>query len=441
MPMILPELKWMLIGEKLSESGMVMYRDVWDYTPPLAVWAYKWLHVIFGRSVIPFQIFSILLVIYQAGVFNNIMLNNKAYNQNTYVPAFIYIIVMNSFFDFMTLSPVLMSMTFNLLAMNHLFKRMDNTTRDELFTVIGIYFGLATLFFLPSILFFLVTIFSLIIYTGSIVRRMLLMIYGFGMVLVLCSLYFYWYDGALFYHQFFYASLFSVSATDYLSFGALMVALIIPIAVFLFSMVKMVQDGRYINYQVKIQYVMFFFILAGVISLFMVKEFSTFQLIIFMPSLAFFITHYILTIRHWIIAEGSAGLIVMAMIMNLLMTYNGWLIYEKYMSYEGLYVKESASNKLLEGKKVLIIGEELSPYQNSSLATPFLNWQLSAQWLENPNYYDNITLIYQKMTNDLPEVIVDKKQVMSDVLDAMPTISAHYQIHNSSDDLNYVKSD
>ena len=70
----------------------------------------------------------------------------------------VYMLFMNLYFDFLTLTPALMSMTFVLLAINNLIKRMDNKTRDELFLLTGIYLGVATLFYLPSFLFFLLKV-------------------------------------------------------------------------------------------------------------------------------------------------------------------------------------------------------------------------------------------------------------------------------------------
>lgn len=435
--MIMPELKWLVIGEKLAD-GAVMYRDVWDHTPPLAAFVYKWMNIVFGKSTLSLQIISILLVIIQAGILNTTMLNNKAYNQNTYVPAFIYMVLMNSYFDFMTLSPVLMSMTFSLLAMNNLFKRMDNTTRDVLFVLTGVYLGLATLFYLPSILFLLVTILALFLYTGSIIRRILLLIYGFSIVLVLCSVHYFWHDGTLWFHEYFYWSVVSLPTNYWMSPTGLFLSILVPFILLVLSIVKILQDGRYINFQVKIQYVMFYFLLAGVLGLFISKDFSTYQLIVLIPSLAFFVAHYLLTIKNWIVAEGTALLVVLAIIFNFLMTYNGWIFFGEYASYQGLKVPPSNYSQLTEDRNIWVVGDGLQHYQNSTLATPFLNWHFASDRLKEPAYYDNITLIYDRMLQDLPEVIIDEKNVMQDVFDKMPTVGSQYQLTSGTDDL-YIK--
>ena len=165
----------MLIGEALA-GGKDMYKDIWDFTGPLAAGTYSIIHLLFGKSVLAYRTVSIILVVIQCGIFNNLLLKNKAYNQNTYIPALLYMLFMHLSFDFITLSPILMGMTFTLLGINNLFQRMDNTTRDDLFVRIGLYLGIATLFYLPFFFYFVVIIISLLIYTGSILRRIFLMI-------------------------------------------------------------------------------------------------------------------------------------------------------------------------------------------------------------------------------------------------------------------------
>ena len=126
-PLILPELQWMLIGEKMS-AGSQLYTELWDDVAPLSATVYWLLDELFGRSPWAFHILGIFLVIFQGYLFNDLLLRNRAFNQNTYVPAFIYMILMNCFFDFSSLPPVLMSLTFILLAITRRPRRGQRRT-------------------------------------------------------------------------------------------------------------------------------------------------------------------------------------------------------------------------------------------------------------------------------------------------------------------------
>jgi len=426
MPLMIPELKWLLIGEKLESQSSTMYHDLWHYTAPLSVFVYKWLYIIFGKSAWPFYFFSICLVMLQAAIFNNMMLKNKAYNQNTYVPALMYMLCMNLFVDMITLPPVLLSMTFILLAINNLFKRMDNKTKDELFINTGVFLGIATMFFLPAFFYFLVTILSLLVYTGSVLRRMILLMYGYCLILAAACLYFYWHDAFLIFSYEVLESVWDMEPYHYLTQMNWIVLCAVPILIFIFAYFKMKFNGRYINFQVKIQRVMLFFMLSGVGMFVTITDISTFQLIYFVPGAAFFLAHYLLTIRNWLVAEGTFLLIGAAIIFNNLLFYNGWFFVDRFANYDKLFVTESKYEAIAKGKRVLLLGEGISVYQNARLATPYFDWQLSSVHFDQPMYYDHITEMYDHFQSDMPDVIVDEELVMEAVFELLPTVASKY---------------
>ncbi len=431
LPTIILEIKWLTLGEKLAEGG-VMYRDVWDNTPPLAAFVYKWLFIFFGKTTVPYKVISIILVFLQAAIFNNMMLKNKAYNQNTYVPALMYMLFMNISFDFFTLSPILMAMTFILLAINNLFKRMDNKSKDEMFVLMGVYFGIATLFSLPSTLYLIVTILSLLIFTGSIFRRMLLMVYGVTIIILLAAAHYYSHGALGAFSLQFLQSTFRISVIDFLSLTNLSLLMIVPFIVFLVSIIRINKVGRFINYQVKIQRVMLFFFLSGIIAIMMVREVLPFQVIYFIPAMAFFVTHYLLSIKKWLVAESTFMLIFILLIANNLFPLKNYLHIDKIVSYNKLINIESQVNDITKGKKVLVLGEGLNEYSGAKLATPYLNWQYAKNHFTNLNYYDNLSAIYTNFTEDMPEVIIDKEDIVPALFEKLPTIKSRYKLEQDA---------
>lgn len=438
-PMILPELKWLLVGERLGSNDFLMYQDVWDSTAPLAVWVYEGLFILFGKTRMPYFILSLLLVVVQAGIFNHVMLNNKAYNTSTYVPALVYMVFMNAYFDFLTLSPIVLSMTFVLLAMNNLFKRMDNHTKDELFILTGVYLGLAMLFYLPSVCYFIGTVIALLLYTGSIARRMMLLFYGFGLVLGLVSLYFYWQENYLIFQHHFFQSLWDTGRVQYLNWTELFVMSIVLVAIFILSFYKVRKLGKYINFQQKIQQVMLIFFFSGFLSLILSHEVSTYQLVCFVPSVAFFTAHYILLIRHWLVAEASVALIIIAILCNHLTFSSSWFHVDEFVSYESALVPPSKYARLTTGKKILVIGDGMHHYDHASLATPYLNWSLSKIQLKQLGYYDNSAEVFVNFKRDFPEVIIDQEDVMPRLFATMPTIASRYMHHENYPEVYLLK--
>ncbi|MFT6783978.1 MAG: hypothetical protein ACJA1A_003920 [Saprospiraceae bacterium] len=438
-PVIIPELKWLLIGEALA-NGKGMYKDIWDFTGPLSAGFYSVLHMVFGKSIGAYRAISMLLVLIQCGIFNNLLLNNKAYNQNTYVPALMYMIFMHMSFDFLTLSPVLMGMTFALLAVNNLFQRMDNTTRDELFVQMGFYIGIATLFHLPFFLYFIVIILSLLIYTGSIFRRMLLMVYGYLIVLTLAALYYFWFDSLSIFRIFYAESAFVLNSFDYFSWKEYLGLSAIPLAIFIVAYFKTKAVGRYINAQIKIQNVMLLFMGMGIFSVILSKEFSIYQLIFIVPGLAFFTTHYLLLLKRWVVTESITLIICSLLILNMLFPLKEWVFVDELASYDNLIAQESPYKEITSGKEILVIGDHIELYRDASLATPYLNWQFSQKHLENLEYYDNLTETFINFSENLPEVIIDEKGVVEKLFDKMPTIALKYSQHDSFDHVFVLKA-
>lgn len=434
LPTIIPEIKWLTLGEKLAEGG-IMYRDVWDNTAPFAAFIYKWLFILFGNSTTPYQIISIILVLFQAVIFNNMFLKNKAFNKNTYVPALMYVLFMNLSFDFFTLPPILMAMTFILLAINNLFKNIKNQSKDEIFVEIGLYLGIATLFFLPSVCYFLVTVFSLLIYTNFIFRKMILLVYGYSIIILLACAYYYWHDALGVFNFQFIGSISKLKTIDYMTFSQLLIFAAIPIFIFVVSFFTINQNGRFINFQVKIQYIMLFFFLSGFLAMTMVKDFTTYQLMYFIPTVAFFVAHHVLIIRNWFVSEVTFLFFFISILANNFFFIKDYFHINKFANYDKLIVQKSANEEIIENKKILVIGEDIFEYFNAKLATPYLNWQYAKYHLANPNYYDNITAVYRNFMKDMPEVIIDKKGVIPDLFEKMPTIQSKYI---SKDEMIYI---
>lgn len=439
-PLIAPELKWMIIGEALA-NGKDMYKDIWDFTGPLSAGIYGLVHLLFGKSVMAYRALSMVLVLIQCGVFNNLLLKNKAYNQNTYIPALMYMLFMHVSFDFLTLSPVLMGMTLVLLAVNNLFQRMDNLTRDDLFVQMGLYLGLATLFYLPFLLYFVVIIASLLIYTGSVIRRMSLMVYGFFLVLVIASFYYFWFDSFAMFRVAYFESIFSIKPQLYITRIEFLGLVFIPLSIFVVSFVKSRSIGRYINFQIKIQNVMLMFMFAGIFSVLLSREFSVYQLIFVVPGLAFFTSHYLIALKNWIMAEAVFVIIALLLLLNMLFPLKRWLFVDEFISFDQLMVQETPYDTLTEGKKLLVIGESIDAYSNSSLATPYLNWQLTRNHFQNLGYYDNLSETYLHFTDNPPDVIIDEKKVVPELFKKVPTVGLKYTPHYSIENVYLRKGD
>lgn len=415
--MSIPELKWLLIGQRLGD-GFTMYRDLYDYTGPVAVFFYKWLDMIFGRSRWVHVVFSTLLITVQAGMLNGLLIRNKAYAENSYLPAFIYVVCMSATMDFFALSPQLISVTFIIMALNHVFRRIDNVITDELFLYSGFYLGLALMCYLPAGVFFLIFLLSLILFSSAVVRRILLFIYGASVVVLVIWGYYFWFDaGSDFFYDYFVTpflreKMWYVNFLDLTRISAvLIVAMVLGLSV--------IFTQRVTNFQQKMQQVMLLFIVAGIGVLFLNSDLMTADLVFFVPSITFFLVYYFLGLRKkiWKVLL-PYGLII------------GLLVYPYFWIQTGVVenlVAKSGGPKPVAKESLMGIGIDISSYQNYEIGGPFLDPFVSKRKIEQLDYFDGVSGLYYGITNSEPDLIYDEEGIAPILFQRFPEFAKSYE--------------
>jgi hypothetical protein len=208
-PLLIPELNWMLVGEQIHR-GHLLYRDIWDSISPLSALTYWLMDVAFGRSLMAYHVAGTLVAAFQVFYFNWVMNVRDVYPERNFIPGLLYALFLNMSFDCSTLSPVLLSTTFLLLAFGTLIKQMERKgATDEVFEI-GFYISIAALFYLPSALFIVWAILSLLLYTGASFRQHSLSVFGFAFPILLTLLYYYLADSLTDFNRNLLASVFRV---------------------------------------------------------------------------------------------------------------------------------------------------------------------------------------------------------------------------------------
>lgn len=414
----------MLIGEKLAQ-GSKLYTDVWVNIAPLSSWAYGLVGYIFGRSQLTYEIIALLFAFFQCFLFNRLLLRNKAYNENTYIPGLIYAVLISYFFDFYTLNPVLMGLTFVLLALDHIFSHVEvRAKRDEKILNIGVYLGIASLFYMPFAAFLLATLLIFLFFTGTILRRYVLVLFGFSLPFLLIGCYFLIvgrFNDLL--YNFLFSALFDKAW--YFSLMSALVLFAIPLLFLIIAWVSLGQKGRMTNYQSRLSQSMFIWFLFSVLFVIISDVHSPYLYQIFVPVAAYYLGHYFLLFRRRFLAEITFSLLFLSMILLNYGTYFHFFFAEKYIdTSEYLIVQKEPTE--LEGKNVLVLGENLEPYHKNTMATPFLSWKLSKRVFSNMEYYDNLTIILAGFKKDMPDIVIDEYDIMPDVVNNIPYLKDRY---------------
>jgi len=426
-PFTVAELDWLLLGEAM-DNDKPLYSAFWDTTGPLSAGVYWLLHELFGRSRVPFFALSILLVTVQAFFFNLYLIRANVYNEKTYLPALLYALFMSFSFDFFTLSPVLMALTFLVFMLPNLFKLDEGAADREVFRV-GLFLGIAVLFYLPSVFFLLMALMSFALFRTSSGRYLLLVLYGFFFVVGLAFIYFFLLDrmGA-FYRQYF-LSFFGGGMNFYVSRIDLLKCSTLPLIALFYSAFKTFSERGFINYQVNCQQIMLIWLLSALLTLLLNHSIATFQLGIAVPVLSFFGTHLLLLMRKRWLAEAYFWVFFGLMISFMALQAYRTIPKISIVDYSKLVLPPPDKASDAPPQKILVLGNDHTPYQGNTTATPYFNWELAQRHFNQMEDYQVLTEIFQNFQQDPPELVIDRTpdNKMRALLDRLPLLGERYR--------------
>ncbi|MFD2573151.1 hypothetical protein ACFSUS_21090 [Spirosoma soli] len=426
-PLLIPELNWMLVGEQMSQ-GHLLYRDIWDSISPLSALAYWGLDTVFGRSPLALHGAATAVSVFQIVYFNYVTNNRDVYPDRSFWPGLIYMLFLHLSFDCLTLSPVLMSTSFLLLAFGTLIKQMDRRgATDEVFEV-GFYIGIAALFYLPSALFILWASLSLLFFTGTTFRQHSLTLFGFIFPIAATLLLYYLWDGLDDFNRNLLASVFRVRQYSLSDFQSLFASLLIPLGLGVLGFLSLFNTtSRYVNFQQRVQQIMMIWFVTAFITIALMPFLAPMLFLSFVPPMAYFAFYYFENVRKpWMAELGFS----VAFGLMLLLFYQGALGLipgAELGRLSSLQVKDSPLPADIRDQHVLIIGEDLSAYRQNRPATPYLNWDLAKYDLKNLDNYEAVINVFDHFRQDPPDYIVDRENVVEKLFQRAPALASQYE--------------
>lgn len=423
-PLTYPELDWLTIGEKLAD-GFTLYRDVWTSLEPLSAIVYSSLITLTGKSALTLRVSGTILVYLQAIFFNYMCNRMSLYNEKSSYPALFYILFSCLFLDFYSLPPVLLSLTFLLPAIYLTIIQIKYKTSDEGLLYLGLFLSLTALCYAASVILLPFFIFILLLFTTLSFRKVLLTLTGFLLPLCVLCLY-HVYIGSfedLIYNLF--LSLTTLPTTHYTSYTLLFQVASLPLTLLLISFIAFSNRSGYINFQFNGVKSMLIILLGGICAILISHVVSPSLLYILVPSFAFFSAHVFLLISGKIIPNILLWLSLLATpFMNLIA-----LNQKSPDTLKTLYLQPAADEPeiTMEGKKVLVVGDEPAFYLRSKLATPYYDWELSKRHFNDFDNMKNIAALHRNFRKDLPEVIIDKENRMEQIFYRIPVLAKEYR--------------
>ncbi len=419
----LPELRGLLVGEMISD-GKMMYSEVWDSTPPLTAIAQYVMNILFDRNLVPRHIISILIIFLQAAFFGLLLINNKAFDENNYLPSLLFVVLSFFSFDTVSLTREIFGSSLLLLAINNLLKEIEfKKQRDETIHNLGLYLGLASLCVLSYLVFFIGTAILLFIFARVDVRRFGLFVFGFLIPHVMVGTWYFWRGESNLLWTNFYLVTLNFNTLSLISGSSLLMLGLVPLLYLLFSLITIRRGGHLTKYQSQIGQVMFLWLLFGMIEVYFTRLRTPQSVLVCVPPLAYFINHYLLIIKRKAIAEAALWIFILGTVaVNSLSVRN--LI--DSIDFGALFIREE-NHPDVKGKKILVLDASYSVYLTNQPAGFFLEWELVRPVFEEPDYYQHVSMVATAFAKDPPEVIFDPNNLMPRMLKYLPGIQAQYR--------------
>ncbi len=419
-PLTEPRLVWMVLGERLSD-GYFLYLDVIDDTGPLSAGFFTFVHAVFGRNELVYELIGRMLVLFQIIYWNTVLIRYRVFEENTYLPAIIMAALFHLSFDMAGLSPALLGGTFLVLALGQLFSQtvlQKETSESTL--LIGIYGGIAAGFHLNFGIFLPYMIFAGIAVSGFSFRQLVLSLVGFFLPVLLVLMFYFWNNGLtetleiwpliLDYEKYRYQPL-----LVWALLGAF--PLILALVGYFYSAVL---RGSTINQQKQRQLILVW-LLFSLFEFALIKRQATYQLLIFIPGLTFLITQFFLNTGRGLIGKAAFLILLFG-----LPAAGLWYWQGQSAAGSPYFVGKNTAVKSKPGEKIMVMSKDSSPYLENPLGGPFLNFNLTKAYLESEKTLEQKAKIYQNLHTQKPQVVVDPEGIFKDLLQELPALKNLY---------------
>jgi len=419
-PSTTPTLMWMVLGERLSE-GYLLYVDVIDDTGPLSAGVFTGLHLLFGRSPIAYILLGKIFVLVQIYYWNSTLIKYRVFDENTYLPAIVMAALFHFSFDLMYLSPTLLGSTFLLLAFGQLFSHtVLQKESSESTLLIGIYGGLATGFHWNFVFFLPFLILTGLAISSFTVRQLFLSIMGFLLPILLILVFYFWNDGLEHALQvwpmvFSYPNYGYQPSLSWLAPGAFpLVLALIGFAISSFF------RGATINQQKQRQLIIIWLLFSAGLF-FLVKNNASYQLVVFLPAMTYFISQFFLLFNWTLLVKPAFFGLVLVLP---LWTLNYWTT---RTAVDTSYFVAAIDEITLPKKTgVMVLEKDPSPYLYKTLDGPFLNYNMSMRYLKQEKTLQQKAQVFQIVRRQKPQQVLDKNGLFKDLLDELPALKEFY---------------
>ncbi|MDD3725194.1 MAG: hypothetical protein PHV83_06690 [Bacteroidales bacterium] len=268
------------------------------------------------------SIIAFFLIYLQAILLNSIFSYNQLSSKTSFFPAFIYLLILSSDKNIMTLNPIIISNTFVIIALYFIFKSYDKRDgADEIFNS-ALLISLSSLTYSPSIFFILWIWLSFIAYKNYKWRLWIISLLGLITPYILLGAYYFIIDKLEIKTNHFLTSLQSIPDL-YFSLPPMQIIFYIGIGLFTIislSSLLMYRNDSNISFRKKTSVIVLFFI----ISLFPCFYFIQYRelIIIAAPAMAYLFSYYLFQKRKLIYSNIILSILIILVLAKFILSFD-----------------------------------------------------------------------------------------------------------------------
>lgn len=426
---LIPSLQWLSIGEMMTDQK-VLYKDIWTYLEPFSAGTYYLIDLAFGKSILALRVLSLILCIIQAFLFNYYVSQTNIYDQKTAYPAFFYVLFSSLNYDFFSLSPVQLGLTFMLPVMYFLFKdvRMGEKSKNHFFA--GASLGVASLFYLPFACFIVFIVYSFAVFSSFDFKRFFQLISAFIFPWLMVFSYYYLNGSLNEVLSNLIQSTFFSRPKSYVDLYAIVQVGLPATALAVLAFFFTISKSTFLNFQYSSMKIMVMWFLNGVFAYFIMNEWAYFNIYILVPVFTFFTVFLFLEIDRWWVKESLLWFII-ASFVSLHIYHKTFDAAKIDMNTSMILIKKDAEVRfdgdVIHDKTVLLLGPNPAALIHNKQSTIYASWNLSLRHFGDLTNYTNISSIYSNILDQKPQYILDEIGIMPSLIERIPELETHYE--------------
>lgn len=416
-----PELKYFALAKAFS-GGKWLYKDVWEIAEPISSFIYFILPSKFEYFVNTAFWLNSFLLAFNAFYINSILQKYDIMSEKSYLPSFFYLLISLSSLQLSTFSPPLLASFFLLFVIQKTLSYLKKEDVNEMYDA-GFFLGLASFCYMPSLMLSVSLFLTLLFFTRSNGKAYLLFALGIVFPWLLLSVVYLWKGGLWEMYVILLGKYFGIRY-DYISWTNVAYSLMFPAGLFILGVFySLTGRTREINYQSICRRFFLVWLLGGVLCFFVSPTKSTSDFHLLFPSVVFYFSYYFLQIKKVSIPNTMLLLSIPAMV---LWQYYGYKWLKKDPSKYRMVDYRAATDPLIRGKKVWVLGTHYTYYIEGVPATKYLNWQVSQDDFGKLDAFSSLENIRENLQLDKPEVIIDEQKLLPELFKRVPFLAREY---------------